>query len=265
MKTRVIEQNLATPYIEISNYAMDKIRYIVENNDMEIGWMGFVDTIEGSEHPLHYKITDVVILEQHRHGTTCELDETGYDKLVHEVVEKYKDDEDEEADIKQINKLLFWGHSHVNMSTNASLQDEKQAFDFAKKGKIIRGIFNKRGEIGLSYFDFTKNIAWDDLTLHMESCLTKEDKEQLDKDFKEKLLLKTEESAFNKSTYGGYYSSNVSDNSYAIPGWTYDPVEKCWTHTTSEYSKDTSALPGNPNVNAYSVVHTTEKEILTHD
>ena len=157
---------MVAPEIEISTYAMDKIRYVVEKNDMEIGWLGFVDTIPDEKNPNHYKITDIVIVDQHRHGTTCELDEEGYDKLVHEIVEKFKDDPDEEADIKLINKLLFWGHSHVNMGTSPSGQDETQAKKFAKKGKIIRGIFNKKGEINLSFFDFEKNLAWDDLTLH---------------------------------------------------------------------------------------------------
>ena len=254
MKTRVIEENLVTPYIEISNYAMDKIRYIVEQNDMEIGWLGFVDTIDDKSNPHHYKIIDVVITKQHRHGTTCELDEDGYDELVHEIVDKFKDDEDEEADIKMINKILFWGHSHVNMGTSPSGQDEVQAKKFAKKGKIIRGIFNKKGEINLSFFDFAKNIAWDDLTLHMESALTAEDKAKLDEDMKSKVALKDYKDEFGygaQSTYtvtNSPYSYNKSK--WAGSKWVYDKTTGSWYD---------SSVVGNtepdPIVKASSVVH----------
>ena len=59
-----------------------------------------------------------------------------------------------------INRLCFWGHSHVRMGTSPSGQDEAQMKIFAESGQpfFIRGILNKERRMEFTVFCYESGI-----------------------------------------------------------------------------------------------------------
>lgn len=172
------------PIILFSNKAVRKIRYIVDKVGTEVGWLGTVEKSlqmdpKGAENEWieTYTITDVFVPKQFVAAATCEIKEEGRHDLTKRILEKYGDEEG----IKIASSLLFWGHSHVYMSTSPSSQDEAMVMDFKTRDYFIRGIFNKKGEITLDFYDFKRGIQWTDLEPTYETpTLTSEEVKELD-------------------------------------------------------------------------------------
>lgn len=123
--------------------AREKMELYCDLSEGEIGWLGSVEKIEGEG----FLITDCFLLKQEVHATTTEIDPTALLELWEATPEEDRP------------KIKMWGHSHVQMSTNPSGQDDDQ-MDYFKDGNpwFIRLITNKRREYYIDVYDYDKGI-----------------------------------------------------------------------------------------------------------
>lgn len=146
------------PKISFDTYIRNQIKYIVQNSDTEVGFLGFGEVDKKTN--IVY-ITEIFVPEQKVSNVTCEIGQDSLLNIIKEWEEKYGI----EKAIEKCNSIVFWGHSHVNMSTTPSSQDDDRALQWSKGNRnfIIRGIFNKRNEYNISVFDFKNNLIWHDI------------------------------------------------------------------------------------------------------
>ncbi len=124
-----------SPNVWYTNRAFQKMQTAIIMCQDEVGWLGTVDEVKGG-----YLITDIFVPKQTVHGTETEILPEDLANIVSEI------DEPE--------KLLFWGHSHVNMSVSPSVQDEAQTEEYLDDVDFfIRGIYNKKGASKVDVFD----------------------------------------------------------------------------------------------------------------
>jgi hypothetical protein len=123
------------PKVFYTQKAWAKIQYLIQQAKGEVGWVGLVDR-KGYD----FLITEVWVPKQIVTGTTTKIDAQAINAIVTDLImqDRYNDN------------LLYWGHSHVNMSCSPSVVDEEQIQDYVElmsdTGLYIRGIYNKKGE-----------------------------------------------------------------------------------------------------------------------
>ena len=192
-----------TPRIFATIEAMHKMRYYIDNTDMEIGWLGYVHKLENNM----YLIDDVFLLKQKVHSATTEIDPEALATMATELIKQG------EEGIAKYNTIRMWGHSHVNMSTSASGQDDNQMKEFATSDFYIRLIGNKRGEWNVCLYDYINNILWSDLPLELwyNVAITNE---ELDKEIKDNVSkIEFETPTYNRSIgYNSNWYSNYRKN-----------------------------------------------------
>lgn len=242
------------PKIYMMPNAAYKMRYYIDNSKDEIGWLGFVRKEDNN-----YIIEDVFLMKQKVHAATTEIDAEGLANL---AVELMKTEEGRE----KYNKLRLWGHSHVNMSTGASSQDDRQMEDFATADYFIRLIGNKKGEWNVCLYDYENNVLWSELPLyyHMDITVSNED---LDKEIKDNVSKLTYNTGFDTTVsrgyphYGrGYYNSlyyneeeveeelfkgkEEKDKEKKLEPYTikWKPIEDDIKYITEYYAKDKESL-----------------------
>jgi len=121
------------------------ISHIVDSQKLEVGWLGMVEEAEYG-----YLITDIFVPKQTVSAAETDIDENAMADLALELDDAGYD----------ISKLLYWGHSHVNMAVSPSGQDEKQVGEFLNNCPVfIRGIYNKRGESKVDVYDVERNVV----------------------------------------------------------------------------------------------------------
>jgi hypothetical protein len=137
------------PTIYVTPIANAKMQHYVDIVADEVGWLGIVEELESGD----YLIEDVYLFEQRVSTATTEITE---DALATFATEMLKRDDGMEI----MNKLRFWGHSHVNMGTGPSAQDDSQMDTFESSGHdfFIRGIYNKKGEVNLCVYDYARGV-----------------------------------------------------------------------------------------------------------
>lgn len=167
------------PIIYVTPEAMYKMEYYIDKSDKEIGWLGYVDTLG----PNKFLIKDVFLLKQEVHSTTTEISPDALAEMANDLIAQG------EEGINKYNTIRMWGHSHVNMATSPSSQDDNQMKEFATTGFYIRLIGNKKGEWNVSLWDFDKNILWTDVTL-TEYYNVNINTEDLDKEIKDNVIEK---------------------------------------------------------------------------
>lgn len=155
-ESEVIMLEQKAPIIRIDFDALLKMNAYVDNCESEIGWLGRVETIHGVQF-----ITEVYLFEQEVDGTTTEISPEGLQDFAEELLT-------EEDGLEKWNQIRMWGHSHVNMSTSPSWQDDDQMLEFMKTGHpfFLRLIANKKGEVRIDYYDYEnklcyQNIEWE--------------------------------------------------------------------------------------------------------
>lgn len=195
------------PEIKVMPEAMYKMRYFIDKTDKEIGWLGYVNKVSDTL----YIIEDVVLLKQQVHSATTEIDPGAIAELVTEL------NQTEEGKIKY-NKLKMWGHSHVNMSTSASGQDDSQMDDFANDTFFIRLIGNKRGEWNVCLYDYEHNVLWSELSLGYYYEVNIDDA-ALDAEIKEKVS----EITYKSNKVPSYWDRYTNDNYYKWGKDAYTP------------------------------------------
>lgn len=186
----------ASPIILISQKAYNDMYILVDEMSDEIGWLGAVKK-EGDI----YTIEKIYLLKQQVDAATTILDNKSISELISEIIKKPNG-------VDEANKMRFWGHSHVEMDVEPSVQDEDQIKLFKKNrfDWFIRGICNKMGSIKFSLFLFDKDIVIDDVPWSVEISASDSRREEIKKEIKSKI----------KKTRG-YYKSNYYDRNYNDP------------------------------------------------
>lgn len=173
-----------------SNEAYKKMRALIEQSPKEIGWHGVV------EHPSEkiYEITDIILFPQTVTGATVTTDDEEYNNWLMSV----------EDDV--FNKLRFYGHSHVNMSTHPSVTDDTYIKNIIQNCNdfYIFGILNKRNDSWFNIYDIKNNILYESSDIVYEYYITEADswaKEQIDLFVTE---YKAPVSQYGQYQYGGF-------------------------------------------------------------
>lgn len=147
------------PQIIFGTTALKFIAALVDLHSEEVGFYAIVD----DRGDYTYFVRDVFYPKHSEaHMATCEISPEGETKMMEWLIEHNREDD--------IEKVQFWGHSHVGMDTEPSAQDEKQAIERMKStGNIlIRAICNKSGQMAISFFDPHKQIRFDHIKWTVE-------------------------------------------------------------------------------------------------
>ena len=141
------------PKISINLNAMNKMKEYVRQSDLEIGWLGTSRRVGNI-----FYIDDVFLFKQEVHATTTEITTEGLNEFAIEML-------CEKNGIEIWNNMKMWGHSHVNMPTTPSGQDDKQIEVFAENAEdfFIRIIANKSGDFRIDLYDFTTGVIYEKL------------------------------------------------------------------------------------------------------
>lgn len=234
--------DIETPRIFSTIKAMHKMRYYIDKTQDEIGWLGYVTKVDSNS----YLIEDVFLLKQKVHSTTTEIDPEALASMATDLIKQGQEG------IAKYNTIRVWGHSHVNMSTGASSQDDNQMKEFATSDFYIRLIGNKQGEWNVCLYDYEHNILWSKLQLELwyEVDITNE---ELDAEIKDKVS-KLEYSYLNKNNknpigfsrgkwydeyYGdAYYNTKYYDD-YDYPTYTKGQANRLREEKEEEEKEET--------------------------
>lgn len=139
------------PWVIITPKAYQQMLLYVEIADKEVGWMGTVSRLENN----CFLIEETFLLEQEVSAVETELSVEGCSKLADELLLRGEEGFD------LLNKIRFWGHSHVRMGTSPSGTDESTMLRFRDEGLdwYVRGIFNKHGRAEFSVYFFDIGFA----------------------------------------------------------------------------------------------------------
>lgn len=212
---------ILTPRIRLTPRVYHDMLHIVDEAEKEIGWLGTVDVSEFGGRT-YYRLDEIYIVEQEVSHTETGLDEEGQAKLAEALLK-------EPNGLELVNRLRFWGHSHVRMGVSPSGQDDAQMEHFRENGCdwFVRAIANKNGKIKFDVFDFESGILFEDVPWAIE-YEEEEDRRDYWKDqIKEKVTEKTYVYKSGKpwrggkksGSYGGYPSKPSSVPSHSpAPG-----------------------------------------------
>lgn len=143
------------PTIFINTNALTKMWIYTEECLKEIGWLGMA--IKDDKKNIIY-IEDTILFKQEVHSTTTELTPEGLAEFGEKLL-KQKDG------MEMWNKIKVWGHSHVNMSTSPSGQDNSQMETFAESGHdwFARIITNKSGDMRVDLYLYDLGIIYNNI------------------------------------------------------------------------------------------------------
>lgn len=167
------------PRVIISRQAYAQMNLYVEIAKQEVGWMGTVKRLDNGD----FFIEKCFLFRQNVHETETEISNEGFSELSMELLDGAVEENEAEWDV---NKLRFWGHSHVYMGTSPSITDEQtmlsnygtgrssntgqSRFCFEDSGYpwVIRGIFNKLGEANFSIYLYEEGYRFDNIEWTVE-------------------------------------------------------------------------------------------------
>jgi len=130
------------PFILIKQNAQEKINQLVDIADDEISWFGSVLEIKDGMRRI-FVIDEIYLPEQEVSATSADFSTDDMVKLADELLEL-------PDGIEIVNRLRYWGHSHVHMSIGPSATDTDQMESFSEDmDYMIMGIYNKDGECRL--------------------------------------------------------------------------------------------------------------------
>lgn len=141
------------PIVLININALNKMKEYIRQSNKEIGWLGTVVKENGM-----YNILDVYLFKQEVHETTTEITTDGLNEFAMEILSQ-------EDGMEIWNNMKMWGHSHVNMSTSPSVQDDNQMDLFTQNANdfFIRIIANKKDEFRIDIWDYEKGVIYEKL------------------------------------------------------------------------------------------------------
>lgn len=165
--------------IEYSNTAWDKIMTWVDITSEEISGLGCVKRKDDGS----FYVYDVFLLIQDNTSSFTDIDDEALMKLMWEITEK-----DDADDGTRFNDLKYWWHSHSNMSTFWSGQDEK-----CIQEKLIHAnwwlstVHNKKNEIDTRFDIADPPTRFDDLKVSLKRQIPKSLTDFCKKEYEEKV------------------------------------------------------------------------------
>lgn len=144
------------PVVAFTTKALEQIGAYVGLMDKEIAWMSSVKKHNDGL----YVVDECFLFGQAVHSTTAEIDPEKLGQLIHEILQERPDD-----GMEVVNSLKCWGHSHVNMGTSPSGQDDRQMDDFGDTVAdfMVRVIANKKGDIRVCVWDYDQGLIFEDI------------------------------------------------------------------------------------------------------
>lgn len=172
----------AVPKVFITREAFSRMWHFVDIANEEVSWLGSAVVLPGGD----FLIEEVFLLEQEVTSVSTTLSTEGQATLVEELLANREDGMD------IVNKLLFWGHSHVNMGTSPSTQDEDQMDAFKENDCpwFIRGILNKCGRMEFTLFLWEEGIRINDAEWSLYERVDEDLRQEVEDEFKEKVSTK---------------------------------------------------------------------------
>ena len=213
--TKIEFEKQETKYrLFFNQLAYDKMRLYVDLCSDEIGWLGYVDKLPDDN---GYLVTDVFLIEQEVHGTTTEITPEG--------MLKYYDALSPEEQAVFVDKCKLWGHSHVNMNTGPSGQDDTQGLELSKDEEnfFIRLITNKRNEYNILFYDKTirAQVHTDEITIYNPelAVLRKQIQEEIDEKVSKKEITPITSTSGKRNYDSAYwnrltYTKDTEESSY---------------------------------------------------
>lgn len=186
------------PIIYIPKSVAEKMYHYVNLCEKEISWLG---TVEESESD--FIIEDVFLLHQDVSGTHTRLDP--------EVVAKFYQELLTTPEGTLIaNKIKLWGHSHVNMDTNASGQDDTQMAEFSENGNdyFIRLICNKKTKMSFSVFFYKEGLIAHDVEWCVLNEFNWDEEVRIKKEIEDKVTTTNYSGYQNRGTWCGHCNKN---------------------------------------------------------
>ena len=145
--TPLLPVTLRTPTVLYTPEVWAVIQLAVAECSKEVGWLGTVQVLESGD----YLIDQVFIPEQFVTGAETDIDAQTMAALAQEIIAAGDDP----------GRLMYWGHSHVNMGVSPSGQDETQIEAYlADQPVMIRGIYNKKGDAKVDVFDRNQGVVF---------------------------------------------------------------------------------------------------------
>jgi hypothetical protein len=144
-----VEMLTTVPRVLVSRAAYNRMWHYVDLADGEVGWLGTI-TRQGND----FLVEEVFLFKQEVSSTTTEISTEGLAEVAQELIITRPDG------VEILNRLCFWGHSHVNMGTSPSGQDESQMQTFRESGHpfFVRGILNKQGRMEFTIFLYDSGV-----------------------------------------------------------------------------------------------------------
>jgi hypothetical protein len=159
------------PHVFFTLRVLQDMHTIVDHCSEEVSWIGTVTKVKND-----LLVDEIFVLDQTVTGVTTEITEEGLSKLADRLLSQEDPTKNTEG-LDKLNRLWFWGHSHVNMGTSPSGQDDSQVNLWKKNDQpyLIRAIINKHGRLQLSLFIWELGIEIHDQPW---SVITPEDNER---------------------------------------------------------------------------------------
>jgi len=173
----------ALPRVLVTRAAYSRMWHFVDIADKEVGWLGTAERLPSGD----FLIGEVFLLKQEVHATTTEISEDGIAELASELMSSRADGLD------VVNKIRFWGHSHVRMGTSPSGQDESQMSLFRENqcDWFIRGILNKAGRMEFTIFMWDVGIKIVDAQWALYEPVDERTRSEIEAEFVAKVSEKT--------------------------------------------------------------------------
>lgn len=167
------------PSVLVSRAAYNRMWHFVDIADKEVGWLGTVSRLPGGD----FLVEEVFLFKQQVAAATCEISADGLAEFATELLSSRPDG------MEVINRLCFWGHSHVNMGTSPSGQDESQMSTFRESGHpfFVRGILNKQGRMEFTIFLYESGVKIVDAEWAIHEPVDESIRTEIEAEFKAKV------------------------------------------------------------------------------
>ena len=201
--------------LQLTKDQHDEISEYVKQCSDEIGGLGtLIFDDKGTAH-----VEQLFMVKQKVHGSTCELDPEDINRVMFEVFEQ---------DCK--GQLCFWWHSHVNMGTSPSGQDDTTMAQIGNAGYSIAMIINKIGEMSCRYHQKHPR-----LTVKIDVEVEKETYPELEAEVKANIEKYVSKLTYSSTTFSGggargweghYYDHIGPDDGYDYRRTLHPPTTK---------------------------------------
>ena len=166
------------PRVLISRAAYNAMWHYVDIASQEIGWLGTCCR-QGND----FLIEEVFLFKQEVSHVSTEITADGLAEMAQELISSRPDG------VEVCNSLRFWGHSHVNMGTSPSGQDDSQmdVFQESRHSFFVRAILNKQGRMEFTIYLYESGVKIVDAEWQIHEPADQNLREGIEAEFKAKI------------------------------------------------------------------------------